>query len=222
MIKRILPLIFMSTLLIGQAALGSEFKFNYKNLNTLGALICTQTAQTQNNKQILAHKINVDVRRVGPKPNDKIFEISGSCDINYDIKSKKIVSFGEEFNIEFELANLKSVKGNLGIKEIEVNFDKNNLKTIKVTDPLLLTSNSYDLSRSQWASSDRIFNLKNKKFLSVKLARATAAVEKDNTLVFHTNDQTNFYNIWSYESSGCSHKTRKIAESECTQIMKNL
>jgi hypothetical protein len=221
MIKRILPFIFMLTL-FGQAALGSEFNFNYKNLNTLGALICTQTTPTKKTEQILAHKINVDMRRVGPNPNDKIFEISGSCDINYDLKSKKIVSFGEEFNIEFELGNLANVKGNLGIKEIEVSFDKNSLKAIKITDPLLLTNDNFDLSRSQWASSDRIFNLKNKKLLSVKLARATAAVEKNNTLIFYTNDQTHFYNIWSYQSSGCSHGSRKVSESECSKILKKL
>jgi hypothetical protein len=220
MIKSLLPFIFVLTLSIGQMAYGNEFNFNYKNLNTLGALICSQDSVVQDKETILAHKVNIDMRRVGPGGNDKIFEVSGSCDISYNKNSDIVTSFGDEFSIEIELSNLNSVTGKLGIKDIELQFNDRELTGMKITDSLMMSSKTFDLTGSHWAISDRIFNLKNKKLLSVNLSRSTAAVEKNNSLEFYTNGQSRFYNIWTYESFGCSHKSKAITQKKCAEILK--
>lgn len=200
-------------------AFAGEFKFNNKNLNALSALICHTTTEAESENIISLHKFLVDKSKLGSAKNDVSYELTGTCNIQYDKKTKKIISYGDEFTFNINLKDSKMANGKIGIKDIELHFKKNSLKMIRIKDPLLLIEKTYQLNNSEWAQSDSLFSFNKKKSFALRIGRKTAAVEKNSTLMFSKNKlKSKFYNTWSYSAIGCSQTTGRTTQEHCQKI----
>ncbi|MBD65789.1 MAG: hypothetical protein CME62_11320 [Halobacteriovoraceae bacterium] len=211
-------IIFTLFFLIHQAQ-ANEFKFNNKNLNSLGAIIC-QSAKSPQENNIIAHKININKHRVSDKHNDFKYEVIGTCDIHYNTQKKKITTLGDEFHFSFYTNRFGQIEGRYGIKKLFFNFRKKTLHSLVIIDPLLQTTKRIYLSQSQWAKNDTIFNFDRSK-LQVKISRKTAAVEKNSLLEFNDKLKTTYYNLWSFESFGCSGLAGQNQE-QCQKIVSEI
>lgn len=195
----------------------SEFKFNNKNLNSLAALICLLDSQELGNKdssKVYTHKTTVNKVKIGPKVNDEIIELTGTCNNIINKDSLKIVRLGEEFNISIDRSNKLVASGKLGIKSVEIQFKNNIAQRITIEDPLLLIKTSRDISKSIWAKSNQIFSFSKKK-LSLKFARTIAATEEGGTLNFKS---VKFFNVWNDQAFGCSLANKNLSQSECERF----
>lgn len=216
-INRLLTFILISSSL---NALASEFKFNNKNLNSLGAIICQNTT-VKESQHITAHKISIHKDKRSDHKKNMQYEIIGTCDIKYSKNTQKVVSLGDEFSLSFTTNNYQQIEGRLGIKKIFLNFRKKNLHSLVIIDPLMQTTKRIYLSKSKWATSDTIFNF-NKSNLELKISRKTAAVESNSMLRFKDKSKTRYYNLWSFESFGCTNNVKKVTSEQCQKIVSGI
>ena len=205
------------TLMLNQAYAG-EFSFNNKNLNTLGALVCDLSSTNAQTNTIIAHKMDLEIKRTGPNKNDVSYIIEVSCNIQIDKKTKKTISYGDPLSISFSELN-SEIKGQLGINELILNFKNKTLRKITIKDPLMLSQKSFEVNKSEWAHSDQIFNFNKAPGIKLNLNRNIAAVESDSTLSFNHGNKSKFFNLWSYQSYGCSNKNHTIDSELCYQLL---
>lgn len=198
-------------------SVASEFKFNNKNLNSLGALVCQlDQGASSNSEMIRTHSLNVNQKRIGPKTTDVIVEVQGTCNKLIDSESMKVEALGDEFYLKIDRSQKLIGSGKLGIKNITIEFQKNKINRISIEDPLLLLTVTEDLSQSNWASSNQIFSFNNEN-MSLKFARKIAATEAGGTLSFNS---TRFFNVWSDQAYGCSLATKEISDLTCEKLTK--
>ena len=210
------------TALLSLSAYSNEFKFNNKNLNALMALVCQSSLQHLNNDSIYAHKLSVDKTKLGAKTDEATFELSGTCNVEYDTKTKEILAYGDEFSIEINMMDTSQATGKIGIKDIALQFKNKELIGLAIKDPLMLTQKAYRLTNSKWAQSDSIFSFNSKKTFLLKIGRKTAALEENTDLTFKGKLHTKFFNTWSYEAFGCSSKTAYISNKVCSKIVSKM
>lgn len=206
--------ISLFNLLLLSTSFAAEFRYNNKNLNSLGAVICLMN--TEVSSELKTHKISTLKKRVGPAADDLLFELSGTCATKI-AKNGTLNSIGDEFLVE-----LKKVKndyiavGKIGIKEIQIFFKASNPHKIVIIDPLLLTKQSKNLAHTKWSSSNQIFSFNGDK-LSLQLGRKLAAVEDGGALNFKDRSTT-FFNLWSETTFGCTHAGSSLSEQECEKF----
>lgn len=205
--------------LVSTSVFSSEFKFNNKNLNALMALVCHSNNQNADKNSIFAHKVLIDKIKHGSSEADTSFEISGTCNIEYDKKSKEIISYGEEFLVEFNLKNKSKISGKIGIRDIVIDFQSHKLSRLTIKDPLMLTLKVFNLKQSHWASSDSIINFNPARPFKLSVGRKTAATEDQSQLKFNTKVKSTFFNTWSYTSYGCSSADQFVTEEICSSIV---
>lgn len=194
-----------------------EFKFNNKNLNSIGALVCMMGSQNtlEVSPRISIHKSFVNKKKIGPKASDEIVELSGSCNNIVNRDELKIESLGEEFTIEIDRSNKLVGIGKLGIKDIKIEFKHGRVNKLTIKDSLMLTTISRDLSNSTWAKSNQIFSFTGKK-MALRFSRKIAATETGGTLNFNT---ASFFNVWSDQAFGCSLANEKLSAHECEKLI---
>lgn len=210
----IILLIFTLASITAQA---SEFKFNNKNLNSLGALVCLLNSEgltLSESTHVYTHKTSVNKRKIGPKSNEEIIELHGTCNNLVNRETLKVEQLGDEFYIKIDRSEKLLGSGKLGIKDINISFKNKNIQKITITDPLLLTRLSRDLSNSTWAKTNQIFGFNQKK-LSLRFARKIAATETGGILNFNS---IKFFNVWSDQAFGCGLANEKLSEVECEKL----
>ena len=130
MIKRhylTLILIFASS-----SILASEFRFNYKNLNSLGALICSQLQDKIQPNQVQVSKFSVDKTILGSGNDHAQYELTGSCNAILSKNTHKVLSYGDELQIQFNLKRLGHVSGTVGVNKVDLYFDGKKLKKMSI------------------------------------------------------------------------------------------
>lgn len=197
--------------------MASEFKFNNKNLNSLGALVCQLDQESKTSKQLIrVNSISVNQKRIGPEPKDIIIEVQGTCNKIVSPKSMKVTALGDEFFVKFDRSLNHAGKGKIGIKNISIRFNAGKIKNILIEDPLLMTKITKDLSHSTWASTNQIFSFSADK-MALKFSRKIAATETGGTLEF---ESTRYFNVWSDQAYGCSQVTNEISDLACEKLIK--
>ena len=209
-------ILFICTL-INVNSFAAEFKFNNKNLNSIGALVCLINSESSQNLRgalIYTHKTTVNKKKIGPRAVDEIIEIQGTCNNLVNTETLKTERMGDEFFIQIDRSRNLQGSGKLGIKKITIDFKNSNLQGITVEDPLLLTKVSKDISNSTWAKSNQIFSFTGEK-LSLRFSRKIAATETGGVLDFNS---IKFFSVWSDQAFGCSSATIKLSESQCEKL----
>lgn len=215
--------ILMTLTVINAKADSAGFRFNNKNLNALTALICHSTSELSSPDRILIHKLQVDKSKLGTNANEVSYELSGTCHVEYDLKTKEVLSYGDEFTINIDLQKPAKTTGKLGIQEIRFQFQNKNLVGLKVKDPLLLTQKSFPLKNTSWANSDSILSFQKTRKFMLKVGRKTAAIEKESALNFVKHKvKTKFFNTWSFEAIGCSSSKSYVDQETCLRLAEKI
>lgn len=194
----------------------STFKLNYKNINTLANLICSVSSESKlKHNQESLNTINIKQITSGPKKSDRSFEVSGSCNIIYNLDKKRITNFGEEIDFTLSINNKEHVTGSIGIKQIHL---KNSMKDIHIKDTLFGESFRVNLSDPNWAHNNSIFSFNNKNKILIK-GRSIAATEMNNKVEIKSKIKRIFsYKIWSSNSYSCSN----LNSAECSKILNKM
>ncbi|MBT4792687.1 MAG: hypothetical protein HON90_14025 [Halobacteriovoraceae bacterium] len=203
-------------LAISLTAAANEFKFNYKNLNTLTAVICHKAKNTlsqQKGAQVVS-SFSINKVKHSDQKDDATFEISGTCNAVI-AKNRSVLSYGQEIQLTINLNKLNQSKGMLGISPITLQFFKGIPTQVIIEDLLLSQQLSLTLNSSRWAKSNSLFSLNPENYIQIKSSSRIIASEVESNLEFLNN--STFYNIWSYESFGCSGK-EKISSSQCEKL----
>jgi len=213
MIKRkhlTLILIFASSSLMA-----SEFKFNYKNLNSLGALICSQVQDKLQPNQVQVSKFTIDKTSLGPAKNHAQYELTGSCNAILSKKTQEVLSYGEELQIEFNLKRLGHVSGTVGINKIDLYFDGKKLKKMTIEKISTAKLKSLNLNKIKWAKNNSLFDLNKKNKIQLRLKGRIVASEAQSNLNFKNHGT--YYSIWSFGSFGCNGQA-KIIPNQCETL----
>lgn len=191
-----------------------HFKFYYKNLNTLGAIICSLEASKRPVASgfVRLFKIDSDKGSIGAAER---IEFSGTCNGEMNLKTKEVVSFGQSFSLDFTTSSLKSIKGKLGLKEIMISFQKSIPTFIQITDPFTKIKKGFDLSEINWAKKNSIISFKKDDLISIKKKGKILAVENASNIKLSGVD---FYNIWNYSSFGCQSYKDQLNQSQCQEL----
>lgn len=201
----------------------SEFKFHYKNLNALGAIICSLEAPkkpVENNNTVRLSKIDSDIDSMTNSHNSDFsdgstIELSGICNSEININTKEILSFGQGLSLEFNTKLLNIVRGKLGLKEIIISFHKMTPTSIMISDPMSKSRKSFNLSETTWSKTNSIVNFNKKDLISIKFNGRTLAMENSSRIKLN---RTNFYNIWNYSSFGCESFQNHLTQDKCQQL----
>lgn len=200
MLRKLLTLFTIS---FGLQAYG--FVPNYKNLNTLAAIICAQSQFNNSEKTI--HKFKIDKSTISPGVSQ--LELSGTCNAKYN--KNKITDIGEE--LQLTITSKGSIHGNLGVNKIKVQFKSQLPLKLIIQNGLLGTTDKIALSSVKWSQNNMIFNFDQSKNISFSLSPTLKAKESQSNLVF--KDKV-FYKIWNFESYGCNDA--KLTQSECETL----
>jgi hypothetical protein len=211
-------LIFLA-LTFSLSSMASDFKFNYKNLNTLASLICAknQPIKIQDN-EVLTNSIQVEQINTGINPSDKTYEITGTCNAIYNTNSNSFNSFGEELDIAIDLSSLNNISGTIGLNSIKIKLTHNKINSIVFTDSLLGDKKVLLLKSMNWAPNNSLISLNKKNRISLKSNRKIAAVERNSILEIKAPTSLNTFKIWSTDSFACS----KFDIKRCQDIIKKL
>lgn len=202
MIKKIFPLfiLFFST-----QALGSDFILNYKNINTLAALICYETAPPlKDESEVLLSTFSADHTRWGPSAKQFRVELSGICNTTVSQGSSEVQIIGQELLLKIDAENIQSSLGSLGISTLEFKFQEDFIQSIIIKKLDGTHRKTITLSDTKWAKTDSVFNLDNSKKIIVK--KKEKAIAKEGSSLLEFKNGYVFHNIWSFESFGCLSK----------------
>lgn len=211
--------IFLTCFLFSSGLYANEFKFNYKNLNSLASTICENMRPKLTKRSIFVSSFNVDRETYGPAKGQTKFHITGTCNAQFSQKTKKMLHSGEEFSLDIDLKNLSQVSGKIGINELKLNFKGKRLKTVYIDELITGTSTSINLEGSQWASSNILFLTNKSKAIRLKVNRRIIASEMGSQLSFKKNAK--LYNHWSYQAFSCAGK-KSISLEKCETLSHSL
>lgn len=195
-------------------ATSNAFKLNYKNINTLGALICSLDAEDTKQKKthVIINKFSTNKTQLGDKQG---VNLSGVCNGKVNIKTKDIISYGKSFELDFDSSFANTVKGTLGVKKIILSFTNNTPAKLKIINPYSKTKKVFNLGQVNWAKNNSIINFNTKDLISIKHNGRVIATESGANLQLLS---AQFYNIWSFNSFGCSIKSR-LNEDSCQELV---
>ncbi len=209
-----LVLISLFTILFANTAMAGKFRYNYKNLNSLGAIICLMN--TENSPTLKTHKVSSIKKKISNKKNDFEYELTGTCGTEI-AKDKSVITIGEEFSIKLKSSKSSYIAfGNIGIKKIQITFREMNPIKITIQDPLLLTKMTRSMAQTKWATSNQIFSFNGDK-LELKIGRKLAALEDGGKLSFKKSPTT-FFNLWAESTFGCTQAGSSLSEQECEKL----
>ena len=212
-------LFIFSILTLAPIAGPKEFKFNYKNLHALSALICESVNGATSQNSVLINKVSIDKNQYGPLPKDLRYEISGSCQNRVSSTGKEVLKYGEDLQLEMDLKNLGTVSGTLGIHKVRVLFKKKIPTKLMVDQYLLGEKKIYDLKNYKWSHSSSMVNFGKAEKLQLRSKKRIIASEENSNLVFSNGSIV--YNIWSYESYSCRTK-KKFGQKSCENLLQLL
>jgi hypothetical protein len=199
--------------------MASEFKFNYKNLNTLASVICAKGQPLKvGTNEVLANSIQVEQVKTGINPNDKTYEITGTCNAIYNSKTEDFSSFGEELDIALDLNSLNSVQGTIGINTINLKMRKRTINSVVITDSLLGDKTALKFKSMNWAPNNSLISFSKESKINLKVNRKIAATEVNSILKIKANTNLNTFKIWSTNSFACS----KVDMNKCREIISKL
>ena len=191
------------------AAQEPTIAFNYKNLNTIGSMICEVTALSSRLKKDIAlvHNIKINKQKLGQGKLDAIFEISGTCNSKFSISSKKLVSLGDEIDMTVDLKSLNNTTGTVGINEIRLKFKNRKLQAITNIDPLGLSNGNKrtQVIAKKWAQTNSAFSFEKKSGINIKYGKSKVKEVASNLYVFNNNSRSKWSNIWHYQTK-VNHK----------------
>lgn len=205
----------ITLLLISSMTKASSFKLNYKNLNSLGSLICNldeaHTAQ-QRPSSSFVHKI--EINKTSLSSHAKIIEVSGTCHSQFSLKDKSLISSGNQFDLKFQSHQNKTIHTKLGLSQLSITFNQGAPTIIQIKNSFSHKSKTMLLHNAVWANSNSIFSLAKKKMVEIKSGHQIIASEKNANLIF---GDMKFYNIWNYHSFACKAQ-KKLEESQCREL----
>lgn len=198
--------LFTALVSLPAIASSSPIKFNYKNLNTIGSMVCEVTGPKSTKGIALVHNLSINKKKYGAGKFDESYEISGTCNSKFSLKSKKLISLGDEINLDINLASLKDSHGTVGINEVKLIFKHGKLTEILNIDPLglSLSSRRNKLKMQKWAKTNAAFSLDKKTDIRVILGTSKIKEVSSNLYLFNKNYKSKWSKIWHYQTKGCS------------------
>lgn len=169
-----------------------DFKFNYKNLNTLGLYLC-HLNEVPNSKRELTHRTEIDINQNGPLEKNKIITITGTC--SADKSSKDI---GTDLSLEIDLNSQEAMSGTIGLSNVEINFKLNKVTTVNLIDGV---KRSYSLSTINWAQANSNFLLSEKNKIQARSKSLKISEDKSSLKIVTLKKKTVVTNAWSYEAT---------------------
>ena len=221
-LKRTILLTFCSILLASTALakvqpVNAKFIFNYKNINTLGALICSLDRPNKTSTPFLVrlNKLEVDKERMNSKTGKQVVSLTGVCNSEVNQKTKEIISFGQDLELILKEGTSSEAQGTLGLKKLKIVFRNNSPTLLKISDPYTKKARTFNLKQINWAKKNSIVSFSNSDNISIKSRGRIIAMEKNANLKIK---DTQFYNIWSFNSFGCS-VSAFLSEEKCQALM---
>lgn len=205
--------VLIAACLVVGGASANTFKLNYKNLNSLGGVICSldESLVQGISQKPLIHKIEISKT----KQNDSTtIEIDGTCNAEVDLKQKAITSSGNQFTLEFSSKKNGTITTDFGLSKLNISFKNGVPQKISLSNPFTKKSKIIELNRSAWAKNNSIFSLNKNVGIKIKHQNRVLASENNSNLVFKN---MKFFNIWSFSSFACEAKV-EIGESQCQKL----
>ncbi len=202
-----------------QSCFAGEFKFNYKNLNALASLICSNNQPSTAKDEVLVSKFSINKTKLSQRKNDLKIEISGTCNAKVNVKSKDVISFGEDLQIEFDLNKLNQTSGNIGLSKIKFKFKKNQLLSLNLRNPFTLKNVHLKLSKTVWSNKSSIISFGNKDQIKLRIGARIIASESNSNL--KVNNGPKYYNIWGFDTIGCKAR-QSLTQAGCENFSEKL
>ncbi len=212
MTKQIYSLILC---LVSTSVLAKDFKYNYKNINTIASIICEALPTTAQANETVVSRFNVNRTKLNEQGKELQVEVNGTCNAVINHKSKEIISFGQELNLQFTINKKISLTGQVGLDQVQARFKGKRPLAIKISNPYTNELQSIDIARTRWSNKNTLINFAKKDNIQIRSKGRIIASEIDSTL--KTASGSYYYNIWRFSTSGCRTHA-KISSEDCDQL----
>lgn len=210
--------IFLSLLIICNVAFSkAEALKHYKNINAIASYLCSLDLKEQATDHTVSYlsQFSIDKTRLSMNSNQELIELSGTC--NMAIRNAEVTHYGNNIEFSYDPKKPNVILGKLGLMDIKISFIKNTPHKLKLIDSLLGKEKIINLSGLRFATNNSIVTLKDNQRVAIKdHANRVMASESLSKLQYKAYT---FYNIWSYNSYGCS---RDLTEEQCLKAHQSI